>query len=259
MFDVLSVAGVSARAFGLLVTLPMGDALSMLPRLLIAVCFAMSVAPSLTSPGTLALPSTPGATMLGFEFLTGMLLALPAKFLTEAAEMLGEVLDTTRGQTIGSVVDPLNGQAVSDMATLLRLGVLVLVVSLGGIDSCVKELTGSFLAIPVGGVALTAAPLEDVIRRGVSAVTGALSIGSVWLLGYLMVDIGTAVLAKVVQGMYFTSTATVVKMVLTFILLATILDRPRTVVSFVSRHISTPIMLTSASGAGSSDPVLVHE
>lgn len=253
MVDVLGVAGVAARAFGLLVGLPTGEALSTLPRLFIAVCFALALAPAIGDGAHFAWP------LLFMEFITGLLLAMPARFLAEAAEMFGEVLDTARGQTIGSVVDPLNGQQVSDMATIIRLGVVVLVIFLGGLDVCVTSLGHSFTAFPLGANGLSEMPLGEILERGIFTVSAALSIGSVWLFGYLMTDIAGGILSKVLQGLCFTSAAGVVKMVLTFALFLLLMNRPATIGRFVASGALAPEALVQGARGGSADPVARHE
>jgi flagellar biosynthesis protein FliR len=253
MLDVLGVVGVAARAFGLLVALPTGEALSTLPRLFIAVCFALALAPVVEPSVAFAWPH------LLLEFIIGLMLAMPARFLAEAGEMFGEVLDTARGQTIGSVVDPLNGQQVSDMATLIRLGIVVLVVSLGGLDVCVRSLGHSFGAFPLGGDGLPNMQVAEILQRGLATVSAALSISSVWLFGYLLTDIGAGLLSKVVQGLCFTSTATVVKMVLTFILFILLMSHPSGVTRFVAGNAIAPESLMRGLEGGAPDPEGSHE
>ena len=78
--------------------------------------------------------------------------------------------------------------------------------------------------------------LSSVLRQGITIVGVALSFSSVWLVAYLVTDMAAGVLSKVVQGVSFTSTATLVKMVLTFILLFNLWMNPKEIYSFVAQH-----------------------
>ncbi len=244
--DVLGVAGITARTFGMLISLPTGDGLQTLPRLFIAVCLACALAP------VVPIDSSFSVFRLGPEFLIGLLIAAPLRFLAEAAEMFGELIDTARGQTIGSVVDPLNGQQGSDMATIMRLAMVVLAIHLGAFDRCVEALKASYDALPLGGALLYNDVLTSVLRQGVAIVGVALSFSSVWLVAYLVTDIATGIMAKVSQGLQFTSTATVVKMIITFILFMNLLGNPRELYSFILEHTRNAVgvaKLAAAPGA----------
>lgn len=228
--DVLGIAGITARTFGMLISLPTGDGLQILPRLFIAVCFACALAPTV--------PVDSGFSMLRLapEFLIGLVIAAPLRFLAEAAEMFGELIDTARGQTIGSVVDPLNGQQTSDMATITRLAMVTLAIHLGAFDRCVEALKVSYVAVPLGGMLIYDGVLTSILRQGVAIVGVALSLSAVWMAAYVVTDIASGVLAKAIQGLQFTSTATVIKMVLTFILLLNVVVHPKEICSIVVRH-----------------------
>ncbi len=228
--DVLGVAGITARTFGMLISLPTGDGLQSLPRLFIAICFALALAPVVT------MDSGASLIRLGPEFLIGVLIAAPARFLAEAAEMFGELIDTARGQTIGSVVDPLNGQQGSDMATIMRLAMVVVAIHLGAFDSCVEALKASYDVLPLGGSPLYYDALSTIIRRGVAIVGLSLSFSSVWLVAYLLIDIATGIMAKVSHGLQFTSSAVILKTILTFILFINLLGNPSEICAFIRQH-----------------------
>lgn len=241
-FDVLAIAGITARTFGMLLSLPTGEGLQTLPRLFIAVCFAAALAPLVPAQNGFAIYH------VGLEFLIGLLIAVPLRFMAEAAAMFGELIDTARGQTIGSVVDPLNGQQGSDMATLTRLAMITLAIQLGAFERCVEAIAASYDALPIGAALLYEDLLSSILRQGVAIVTVALSFSSTWLVAYLVTDIAAGVMAKVSQGLQFTSTATVVKMIVTFILLMNLLVNPQEISTFVLKHIRSPIELISLVG-----------
>jgi flagellar biosynthesis protein FliR len=236
-FDVLGIAGITARTFGMLVSLPTAEGLQTLPRLFIAVCFAQALAPNITQQGDSTLYR------IGVEFMIGLLISAPLRFLAEAAAMFGELIDTARGQTISSVVDPLNGQQGSDMSTLARLAMITLAIHLGAFDRCVEAIRTSYDALPMGAALLYDDLLSSIFRQGVAIVAVALSFCSAWLVAYLVTDIATGIMAKVSQGLQFTSTATIIKMIVTFILLLNLLITPREISAFIIRHTRAPIEL----------------
>ncbi len=240
-FDVLGIAGIAARTFGMLISLPTGDGLQTLPRLFIAVCFACALAPAVPMASEISVYR------LAPEFLIGLLIAAPLRFLAEASEMFGELIDTARGQTIGSVVDPLNGQQGSDMATIMRLAMVVLAIHLGAFDRCVEAVRDSYAVLPLGGALMYESILSSVLKQGVAIISVALSFSSVWLVAYLVTDIATGVMAKVAQGLQFTSTATVIKMILTFILFMNLCANPSEICAFITQHTRTAVGLPDIS------------
>ena len=243
--DIFAIAGITARTFGLLISLPTGDALQTLPRLFIAVCFAAALAPSLVMPEQFSWYR------LAPEFLIGLLIAAPIRFLAEAGEMFGEIIDTARGQTIGSVMDPLNGQQVSDMATLTKLAITVVAIQLGGFDLCVAALKQSYDFFPLGGLQIGEQFLMSILHSGIGIVGAALSFSSVWLLAYLITDLSAALFTKVCQGLCFSTTANVIKMILTFLLLVNLLMQPKDFVDLVKRELNPAVYLNVSGTAAS--------
>lgn len=243
--NLLSLGALLARTFSLIIMLPTGDGLQSLPRLFISLCFAMALLP------LVALPSDISFVILVHEFIVGLLIAAPLKFLVESCEMFGEVIDTARGQTIGSVVDPLNGQQGSDMATIIRLAMLVLAINIGAFDRAIEALVASYQMVPVGGLDLSSlnqgyqGALEVLLRQAISIATLSLSFSTSWLAAYLVIDIATGLLAKVVQGVQFTSTATVLKMVATCVLFINLAVNPRELIDLV-RDISGAVAIREA-------------
>ena len=227
--DLSIICAVSARVFGVFVCLPISDAIQILPRLFLALCFALPLSLQI-EPSAEVSWHTPLA-----EFLVGLIIASPIRVFAEAAEMLGELLDTARGQTIGSVIDPLNGQQVSDMATLLRIASTVLVIQVGGFDRVVEAVRVSYSHLPLAGPIVAEGFLRSILHRGFGIVASACALSSVWLLAYLLSDLAASLLGKVTQGLSFTSTASIVKMVFTIILLLNLLWQPGQVTALARR------------------------
>jgi flagellar biosynthesis protein FliR len=232
MIEFLNISAASARIFGLFVGLPLGDALQTLPRLFISVLLALALGDSCKVSEYSSL------LFLIPEFITGLIIAAPVRFLTESAEMFGELLDTARGQTIGSIIDPLNQQQSSDMAAFSRLVVITLSIQLGLFDRAMASVAESYHVLPAGGLFSSRVDLFSFVAGGVSVVGIAIRFSAVWLVAYLITDIISALLAKVSHGMNFTTTATLVKMVITFLLLLNLVSDPAELIKIIDAQIS---------------------
>jgi flagellar biosynthesis protein FliR len=229
--SLISITSVAARIFGVLVLLPFGDALNTVPRLFIAFLLAVALGPIETD----ALQWS--AISFVSDFIIGLLIASPILILTESAEMFGELIDTARGQTIGSIIDPLNGQQSSDMATFSRLVVVNLAVYLGALDRGVTAVAESYKLLPGDNLFASRLSLIELAVNGASMVGVALRFSAAWMVAYLITDIATALLAKVSSGQNFTSSGTVVKMALTFILLLSLLENPTELIKITESQI----------------------
>lgn len=205
--EIESIAPVAARVFGALVGLPIGDGLQLLPRLCLSVLCGVVIAPGvphLYASSLLMLPA---------DFGIGYMLAVPSRCMGEVAAMFGEILDTGRGQTLAAIVDPLNGQQVSDLTTVTRLGVIALVISLGGIEAALTAVRISFEGPPTSGLLLESQALMGILQTSIALAGSALHLASIWLLAFLLVDIGCACMAKVAHGLSFSNTAAVAKLI----------------------------------------------
>lgn len=160
--------------------------------------------------------------------------------------MFGELLDTARGQTIGSVVDPLNGQQNSDMASIARLGVVALALHMGALELMMETLKRSYILFPLGGELLAEDLLLDTVRRGFALIGVAIGFSTIWLVAYLMIDLVCAMFSKMVQGMYFTSTAGVAKLVITMFLLTNLLAEPHELREIIDQYVFGSISIWGA-------------
>jgi flagellar biosynthesis protein FliR len=232
-----TVAPVAARIFGVLVTLPIGDGLQLLPRLFIAICFALPLASSL--------PVVPFESLFGLlaDFVIGVVVAVPSRVMAEVGAMFGEIVDTARGQTIGSVLDPLQGQQGSDLSTIVRLGVVVLVVWLAGIEGALGVVCQTFDVRLPAMVLLDSEWLMRVIHCGFALAGAALELASIWLFGFLMVDLGCALMAKVAFGLSFSSLGQLLKLLVAFILLLHMLSGSGPTQARIGRVVREPALI----------------
>lgn len=213
----LACAAVALRCFGCLVSLPLGDALSTLPRFLLAVGLSFVIFPR----G--ALVEDISVISLVTEFVIGFILGAPLRFVADISEMVGELIDTARGQMIAAVLDPLQGHGSSDMAVLAKSASVVAALMCGGLEVVVRALAGSFVAIPIGSPAHDASFLLGVARSGAFLLGEGMRLCAVWVGAFLLIDIVCAFLSRVVSGLAFTQTAALLKMLVLFLLLVALL------------------------------------
>jgi flagellar biosynthesis protein FliR len=206
-----------ARCLGVTTMLPLGESLQVFPRLLLTVGLAAALLPVVQ--GTGMEPLTP--LLFLAEFIVGVLVASPVRVAVESAEMFGELLDTTRGQTIGSIQDPMGGQVTSDLAAVARIVTLIAAVHFGALEALALGVASSYGAFPCGGVLTSSsnnAPSE-IFWFLISVVAGSLNLAALWAVALVTVDLTCVVASRVSQGLSFSSTGALTKMVVTFFLL----------------------------------------
>lgn len=207
------VVGMTARCFGFLIALPLGEGLGVLPRLL------MSVGLSLFFFDGGRAPSSIGVGLYAIEFLLGFLLAAPVRAVVDIAEMVGELIDTARGQTIAAVNDPLNGIGASDLAVVAKTGATIVVLLCGAGEALLLNLRASFLSLPLGTLAFTDEYIGHVGRSLASSVAVGLTVAAVWMGAFLLIDIACGVANRLLQSLSFIQVAAALKVVITFFIL----------------------------------------
>ncbi len=216
--DSLVAAALALRCFGCVVSLPIGDALSLFPRFLLAVGFSLFMSPLVSVSAELSPLS------LVIEFVIGFVLGAPLRCVAEIAEMVGELIDTARGQTISAILDPLHGQGASDLASLAKSASVVVALTCGGLEAVVLALARSVQVIPLGSPVHDASLLHGVLRSGTFVLLEGMRLCAVWVGAFLLIDIGCSIASRVMSGMTFTQTATLLKMLATFLLLLVVLQ-----------------------------------
>lgn len=211
--DIEPVIAMTARCFGTFLALPLGDGVGVLPRLFLSVGLAALLQGGARVEGSL----DGGACAL--EFLTGFLLAAPIRAVVDVSEMVGELIDTARGQTIAAVNDPLNGVGASDLAVVGKLGATVAVLWSGAPEGLLMSMRESFASLHLGGFTLTSEYLTQVARVLASTVQVGLSAAAVWMGAFLLVDLGCAVATRLLQALSFVQLAGAVKLLLTLFIL----------------------------------------
>jgi flagellar biosynthesis protein FliR len=209
----LVYAALALRSFGFIVSLPLGEALSTVPRFLLAVGLAVALHPIATVSGELS------ALSLVVEFAVGFVLGAPLRFVVDVSEMVGELIDTSRGQTISAVLDPLNGQGTSDLAVLAKNSAVVCALTFGALEISVRGLAQSVSVIPIGTVLHDVSFVHGLLRSAIFLLVEGMRICAVWVGAFLLVDLGCALASRLVSGLSFAQSGGVLKMIVTFILL----------------------------------------
>lgn len=213
----LAHGAVALRCFGCLVSLPLGEALTTFPRFLLAVGLSLLIFPS-EGVGE----GLPPWSLLT-EFVVGFALGAPLRFVADVSEMAGEVIDTARGQTISAVLDPLHGQGSSDMAVLAKNASVVVALMCGALEVVVGALARSIEEIPVGSPACDPSLMHGLAHSGAFLLTEGMRLCAVWLGAFLLIDVACAFLSRVMSGLAFTQTASLLKMFVLFLLLIALL------------------------------------
>jgi type III secretion protein T len=191
----------------------LGEALSTFPRFLIAVGLSLVISPSLAVEGEISSLS------LLTEFVIGFVLGAPLRFVADMSEMIGELLDTARGQTISAVLDPLQGHGGSDLATLAKLSSVAVALMCGALEVVVRALDRSVEVVPLGSSAFEPSLLRGVARSGAFLLGEGMRVCAVWVGAFLLIDVTCSLLSRVVSGLAFTQTAALLKMLVVFLLL----------------------------------------
>lgn len=207
-------------------TLPLGNHVKVIPRLIIAAALTallLSLFPELRAP-----PATDElwfSSQVVKEVMLALVISLPTRLFVEGASMVGELIDTARGQTIGAVQDPLNGPAGSDLGVVMRIGALTAAIQFGILDAVVYALYESVRAFPPGSDLFDSISIGGSIAA--STISGPLSasfsLALLWIIPFIVIDLFSGVAHRLCSFLQFSSAAAVGKACVTFALLAFVL------------------------------------
>jgi flagellar biosynthesis protein FliR len=219
----LGLWGVFARCLGVVAILPFGDTLSVIPRLILAIGLtAVSVSSGDISSSHGLEDSAELSAWLWpvLEFVVGVVIGSPIRVVVESGEMLGEIIDTTRGQTIGSVQDPLSGHSGSDLAVVCRLGILVGVFHFGALEYTAATVVQSYDVLPMGSVAggVFAATLSVWGSAVLDIAARSIQLALVWVVPFIVIDMVTAVAHRICTAFSFSVSGIVVKTMVTYMI-----------------------------------------
>jgi flagellar biosynthesis protein FliR len=211
--EVVVLIATTARCFGFLVALPMGEGIGTLPRFFMSVGLSFFLRESIPPVSVLSI----GA--YGLEFLIGYVLAAPVRAVVEVAEMVGELVDTARGQTIAAVNDPLNGIGSSELAVVAKIGATVVLMLSGVPEILLATIRASYGPLPLGTIAITEEFVSGVARMLASTVYVGLRVAAVWMGAFLLVDVVCAVSNRLLHALSFVQFGGALKFIATFLVL----------------------------------------
>lgn len=214
----LVYAALALRSFGFVVSLPLGEALSAFPRFLLAVGLAVALHPIAIISGELS------ALSLVVEFAIGFVLGAPLRFVVDVSEMVGELIDTSRGQTISAVLDPLHGQGSSDLAVIAKNSVVVCALTFGALEVSLSALAQSVSVLPIGTFIHDESLVHGLLKASTFLLVEGMRICAVWVGAFLLIDLGCAIASRLVSGLSFSQSGGVLKMIVTFVLLMVFLS-----------------------------------
>jgi flagellar biosynthesis protein FliR len=209
----LVYAALALRCFGFIISLPLGEALNTFPRFFLAVGLAVALHPVALVSGELS------AISLVVEFVIGFVLGAPLRFVVDVSEMVGELIDTSRGQTISAVLDPLHGQGNSDLAVLAKNAAVVCSLAVGALEISLGGLARSVSVIPIGTLLHNEALVQGLLKAATFLGVEGMRMCVVWLGAFLLIDLGCSIASRLISGLSFTQSGGVLKMIVMFVLL----------------------------------------
>ena len=137
------------RAAGLCALLPLGHGFQPIRKTALALGLTLlAAACSTAGAAQMSVVLTPG--MLVTELAVGAGLSIAAGLTIEAAGMLGELIDSGRGQAMASFYDPLSAAPSTGMMMLMRSYGLALLLLGGGAEALLRAFLESTELIPPG-------------------------------------------------------------------------------------------------------------
>jgi type III secretion protein T len=248
----LIFAACALRCFGFIISLPFGEALNNVPRFFLAVGLSAALYPVATVSDEVT------SLALIFNFALGFMLGAPLRFIADVSEMIGELIDTARGQTLSSVIDPLHGQGGSDLAIIAKNGAVVCAISFGALEVSLGGLVRSCQVIPLGVVHIDQSFAQGFARSLSFVVIEGFRVCAVWMGAFLLIDIVCAFCSRLLSGLSFTQAGGVVKMVVTFLLVVvlaqeggriSLAELERLLLPWKSMSSAPPIVSGSLSGS----------
>ncbi len=162
--------GVLARIAGLFVTAPVlsSRACPRLVKVLLVVAMTAAVYPTVNA----TLPSQPVlgrldllslAPLFAGEMVIGASIGLMAAMPMIAVQLAGVVMGQQIGLGIAQVVNPASDIEGNELGQLLYVLALAAFLGLGGIEVMFGSIVFTFQNVPIGGFALSAAPLDPLV------------------------------------------------------------------------------------------------
>jgi flagellar biosynthesis protein FliR len=197
-------AGVSvlARLLGLLLLSPLfgsrGVPLSL--RIVLGLCLALIITPTIIATGILTLPADMmnAAADLAGEFLVGALLGFGVLFIFAGLKLAGALIDQQAGAAVAEVFDPHSGSPSTTSGQLLTIvGTLALLTVAGGDGylRIIATLLDSFRLVPADAAWNTSGVLRLIADLGQTSLALGLQVAAPVLAAGAIVSWGVAQLS----------------------------------------------------------------
>jgi flagellar biosynthetic protein FliR len=135
------------------------------------------------------------------EVAVGVLLGFVLQLIFAGVRFAGDLIGFGMGFSLASVFDPESVQNVSVLGQVLYVASLLLFLLLNGHHFVIEALHLSYRAVPIGGFELTAFLGRDVVRLTGFIFVIAVKLAAPVMVALFLVDVGLAVLARVVPQM----------------------------------------------------------
>ena len=134
-------------------------------RVLCALACALVLAPVVDLPADAMPGSAAGVFLLaGKEIVFGAILALFARLVFAAVETAGQMAGVQMGLGVAGVMDPQNGAQTSLIGYFWNLCAVLIFLAVNGHHIFFRTLLASFRTVPMGGLSLSQATFEGVVR-----------------------------------------------------------------------------------------------
>lgn len=135
------------------------------------------------------------------EVAVGLLLGFVLGLLFAGARFAGDIIGFSMGLSIANVFDPESAQSVSLIGQFLYIVSLLVFILLNGHHFVFEALHLSYVAVPMGGLGMSALLGEGLVKISGFIFVVAIKLAAPVIVALFLIDVGLAVLARVVPQM----------------------------------------------------------
>ncbi|GAB6038846.1 flagellar biosynthetic protein FliR [Fundidesulfovibrio butyratiphilus] len=164
-----------------------------------ALCMVMSLAlfPKLSFPPSMLPLNTMGLTlMLLGEVLLGLVLNILVNFLFAAIQTGGYIIGFSMGFSMMNVLDPMTGTSESMTAQFFYQCTVLIFLGLNGHLFILQGLCESFSLVPPGGLLITPALGESILRFAANIFVIAIRVSAPIMVSLFLVDLSLALISR---------------------------------------------------------------
>jgi flagellar biosynthetic protein FliR len=136
------------------------------------------------------------------EVAVGLLLGFVLNLIFVGARFAGEVISFGMGFSMANVFDPESALSVSLIGQCLYIVLLLVFLLLNGHHFVLESLHLSYIAVPIGGLEMNTLLGEGIIRLTGFIFVIAMKLAAPIVVALFLIDVGLAVLSRVVPGIH---------------------------------------------------------